>query len=303
MKKKQGNGFWAIVCLGVATVAVGAGSIILAGREHAGSTKLDVNEEYGSIKEARQNADGTYSVTITETGYNGEMIIEATYSSDGQTLLAYDVVSHRETENIGTRVDEGDYKAVLDGVRLPVTTAGLDISEILGTEQTNNGEKPELEDGVYTAKTEAAENGDYNYVTLTVKEGKVTEVVWDELTEGASKAELSARGEYVMRPIWKTQSESLGEYVVENQTTAGIMNEAGYTDAVSGVSIYVGGFVDLANQAMAQASKTGTIPDSFTEQGEATKVDVVSGATFSSKAVLRAINKGFVYLRDFVLNK
>ncbi len=36
---------------------------------------------------------------------------------------------------------------------------------------------------------------------------------------------------------------------------------------------------------------------------DATVVDVVSGATISSKAVIRAIDEGFVYLRDFVLNK
>ena len=108
----------------------------------------------------------------------------------------------------------------------------------------------------------------------------------------------------IMKPVWKTQSESLSAYVVENQTTSGIMNETGYTDAISGVSIYVGGFVDLANQALSQASENGEIPGgAATPAVDATNVDVVSGATFSSKAVLRAIDEGFVYLRDFVLNK
>jgi len=88
--------------------------------------------------------------------------------------------------------------------------------------------------------------------------------------------------------------------VVANQTTNGIQNEKGYTDAVSGVSIRVEGFVDLANQAIAQAkSAGGEVPAA--PAIDATNVDVVSGATFSSKAVLRAINEGFVYLRDFVL--
>ena len=106
-----------------------------------------------------------------------------------------------------------------------------------------------------------------------------------------------------MKPVWKTQSELLGAYVVEHQTTAGIMNETGYTDAVSGVSIYVGGFVDLANQALAQASENGEVPGVVAMPViDATNVDVVSGATFSSKAVLRAINEGFVFLRDFVIN-
>ena len=308
MKKKKDNGLRAVICLAVATIVVGAASIAVSKLENAGSVTLNITGASTKIKEARQNKDGTYTVVISENGYVGEMIIEATYSADGQTLVSYDVTSHTETENIGTQVDKDAYKAVLAGVKLPVTTSGLDISGILGLEQADTNAAATLKNGTYTAKTEATETGDYNYVTVTVENGKVTSVIWDEITGGASKAELAANGQYVMvegNPTWKDQSEALGAYVVANQTTDGIMNETGYTDAVSGVSIYVGGFVDLANQAMAQASGTnyyGFVGTPGETEG-ITNVDVVSGATFSSKAVIRAINEGFVYLRDFVLNK
>ena len=415
MKKKKDNGLRAVICLAAATILVGGASIAISNMEHAGSTTLELAGAGANIKEARQNADGTYTVVISENGYVGEMIIEATYSADGQTLLSYDVTSSTETENIGTKVDEDAYKAKLAGVKLPITTAGLDISGILGLEQ--NAEVTEtgaLKDGEYKAQAAADENGNYGFVTVTVNGGKVTSVVWDEMYGGESKAQLSVDGKYVMKPVWKTQAESLGAYVVENQTTSGIMNETGYTDAVSGVSIYVGGFVSLADQAIAKANgQDGTYtvegtPDDkgnygfvtvtveggkvtnvvwdemyggeskaqlsvdgkyvmkpvwktqaeslgayvvenqttagilnengytdavsgvsiyvggfvdLTNQAIAqaggeygfvgtpaedagiTKVDVVSGATFSSKAVIRAINEGFVFLRDFILNK
>jgi len=414
MKKKKDNGLKAVLCLAVATIAVGAASIAVSNMENAGSVRLDVAGADTKIKEARQNADGTYTVTIAESGYVGEMVIEATYSGDGQTLISYDVISHMETPDIGSKVDEDGYKEILAGRKLPVTTAGLDIAGILGLKQENvPGAEVVLKDGTYTVQSEADEKGDYAYATVTVENGKVTGVVWDEITGGVSKAQLSAEGKYVMKPVWKTQSESLsayvvenqttagimnetgytdavsgvsinvagfvdlvdqaismangqdgsytaeGEkddkgnygfvtvtieggkvtnvvwdelydgvskaqlsaegkyamkpvwktqseslsaYVVENQTTAGIMNEAGYTDAVSGVSIYVGDFVNLANQALSQASENGEIPGvAATPAIDATDVDVVSGATFSSKAVLRAIDEGFVYLRDFIL--
>ncbi len=425
MKKKKDNGLKAVIWLAVATIVVGGASIAISKMEHAGSTVLDVTGASSKIKEARQNADGTYTVVVSEDGYVGEMIIEATYSADGQTLVSYDVTSSEETENIGTKVDEDVYKAVLAGVKLPVTANGLDISGILGIEQGKAPAAGDLKDGVYKAQTEPDEKGNYGFVTVTVADGKVTSVVWDEMYGGASKAELAATGQYVMvegNPTWKDQSESLGAYVVANQTTDGILNEKGYTDAVSGVSIYVGGFVDLTNQAMAQAAATLQLKDgeykaqaepdekgnygfvtvtvadgkvtsvvwdemyggaskaelaatgqyvmvegnpTWKDQSESlgayvvanqttdgilnekgytdavsgvsiyvggfvdltnkaiaqageveygfvgtpaedagiTKVDVVSGATFSSKAVLRAINEGFVYLRDFVLNK
>lgn len=304
MKKKKDHGLRAVICLALATVVVGGASIAVSKLEHAGSVALDVTGANTKIKEARQNADGTYTVVISETGYVGEMMIEATYSADGQTLVSYNVTSHTETPDIGSKVNEAEYKTKFAGVKLPVTTSGLDISEILGfgQEEPVNDKGTALKNGTYTAKTEPTETGDYSYVTITVENGKVTSVIWDEITGGASKAELAANGQYVMaegNPTWKEQSESLGAYVVNNQTTDGIMNENGYTDAVSGVSIYVGGFVDLANQAMAQASGVVMPAPAI----DATNVDVVSGATFSSKAVLRAIDEGFVYLRDFILNK
>ena len=273
MKKKKDNGLRAVICLAAATILVGGASIAISNMEHAGSTTLELAGADANIKEARQNADGTYTVVISENGYVGEMIIEATYSADGQTLLSYDVTSSTETENIGTKVDEDAYKAKLAGVKLPITTAGLDISGILGLEQ--NAEVTEtgaLKDGEYKAQAAADENGNYGFVTVTVNGGKVTSVVWDEMYGGASKAELAATGQYVMvegNPTWKDQSEALGAYVVENQTTDGILNETGYTDAVSGVSIYVGGFVDLTNQAMAQASATVALKDGvYTAQSE-----------------------------------
>lgn len=304
MKKKKDNGLKAVILLAVATIVVGGASIAVSKLEHAGSVTLDITGADEKIKEARQNADGTYTVVISENGYVGEMLIEATYSADGQTLASYHVVSHTETEGYGSKVNEAEYKKKLAGVKLPVTTTGLEeglLSTVPGDGEPLNLAEV-LQDGTYIAKTEATETGDYNYVTVTVENSKVTSVVWDEITGGASKAELAANGQYVMvegNPTWKDQSEALSAYVVANQTTDGIMDETGHTDVVSGVSIYVGGFVDLTNQALAQAAGIVTIP----VETDATYVDVVSGATFSSKAVLRAINEGFLFLRDCVLNK
>ena len=285
MRKKKDDGLRAIICLAVATVAVGGASIavsrmdetpenygqvvesttgnnntgndkVTSSAESNGATKLDITGANAKITEAYKNTDGTYTVVIKEEGYVGEIVIEAVYSEDGQTLVSYDVLSHTETDGIGSKVDEDDYKALLAGVTLPVTANGLDISGILGikAEEPEGAEQVTFHDGKYTAQTKANENGDYSYVTVTVEGGKVTNVVWDEITGGASKAELSANGQYVMKPVWKTQSESLGKYVVENQTTEGIMNDKNRTDVVSGVSIKVDGFVSLVNQAIADAN-------------------------------------------------
>ena len=442
MKKKKDNGLRAIICLAVATVAVGVASIAVSKMDNAvdgqpqqqevvqGKT-LDIAGASAKIKEARLNADGTYTVVVAEEGFGGEMIIKAIYSADGQTLISYDVTSHGETPGYGSKVDEDAYKAVLAGIKLPVTAAGLDISGILGIVEEEVSDIPAdekeetsateaaLKDGVYKAQAPADDKGNYPFVSVTIEGGKITEVTWDEVYNGSLKSELSLTGKYVMKPVWDTQAKSVSQYVVDNQGTAGLLNENGYTDVVSGVSINVAGFAGLADQAIAkangadgvyevaaeadekgnyafvsvtiedgkitavtwdevyngslkselsltgkyvmkpvwdtqaksmcqyvvdnqttgglnlteagktdvvsgvsisvngftglveealkQASVTGTIPAPApavpAAKVDATVVDVVSGATISSKAVIRAINEGFVFLRDFILNK
>ncbi len=303
MKHKKDNGLRAILCLAAATLVTGGVSIAISRQENAGRVVLDITGASTKIKEAERNADGTYTLVVSENGYGGEMLLKIIYSADGQTLVSYDVIQHTETEGYGSKVNEKENKDKLAGVHLPVTTDGLDISAILGSGQEASGEEDiALTDGIYTGQTKKTETGDYNFAMITVENEKITAVVWDEIIEGASKAELSANGQYVMvegNPTWKEQSEALASFVVEHQTTDGIRNESGYTDVVSGVSIYVDDFVDLVNQAITQAKG---ISEAETEV-EATKVDVVTGATISSKAVLRAIDEGFVYLRDFVLEK
>ena len=292
-KNKKDNGLRAVICLAVATVAIGAASIAVSKMDNSpvqgtpqqgdqqnvqtGQTQqpttdqnqqtaqgkvLDITGANAKIKEARLNDDGTYTVVIAENGFGGEIIIEAIYSADGQTLVSYDVLSHSETPTIGSLVDEADYKAVLAGVKLPVTANGLDISaiigtveetpEVSGTEETTT-EAAALTDGVYTAQAEADEKGNYAFVSITVESGKIVAATWDEVYNGSLKSELSTTGKYVMKPVWDTQAKSVSQYVVDNQGTAGLLNEKGYTEVVSGVRMNVAVFAGLAGQAMAQA--------------------------------------------------
>ncbi|MBR6643837.1 MAG: FMN-binding protein, partial [Lachnospiraceae bacterium] len=242
-------------------------------------TSVVWDEMYGGESKAQLSVDGKY-------------VMKPVWKTQSESLGAY-VVENQTTAGI---MNETGYTDAVSGVSIYV---GGFVGLVDQAIAQANGQ-----DGTYTVEGDKDDNGNYGFVNVTIEGGKVTNVVWDEMYGGVSKAQLSVEGKYVMKPVWKTQAESLGTYVVENQTTDGILNEKGYTDAVSGVSIYVGGFVDLANQAIAQASENGEVPGGTPAPAiDATKVDVVSGATFSSKAVLRAINEGFVYLRDFILNK
>ncbi len=78
-----------------------------------------------------------------------------------------------------------------------------------------------LQDGTYEAKGETDDNGFADQVTMTVKDGKITEVNWDAIGEdGSKKSVMSESGEYTMTedgPTWAEQAKALAEALVENQ--------------------------------------------------------------------------------------
>ena len=173
-------------------------------------------------------------------------------------------------------------------------------------------EGAELSDGTYEAKTsEPDSNGFTEVVTLTVKDGAITEANWDAVTEdGSKKSIMSENGEYTMTengPTWKEQAEALAEALIENQSLAFLTTDAeGKTDAVTGVSISVNGFIDLATQCLEQASGIKAAEPEATEApaeeeapaaGEGTQIDAVSGATMSSTAAVNGINDAYNFLQ------
>ena len=228
--------------------------------------KVDLTGADASIVDAVKTAEGTYVLTIETTGYNESkpITLQVTYSADAQTVLGYEVVSHGETPGLGSNIEGADFKNQFAGVALPVYVPGMDMSafgestnEQEAEQETENEQTAEVlfKDGEYKVETEPSDDGSVVRVTMTVENGKIAKMTWDEGKEGAWKSELSANGQYVMKPIWKTQAERMCAYVVENQSTDGLnLNDSGKTDVVSGVSISVNGFVDLVNEAIAEAN-------------------------------------------------
>ena len=159
-----------------------------------------------------------------------------------------------------------------------------------------------LQDGTYEAKTETPDSNGYtDQVTITVADGKITEAVWESVdADGNKKSELSENGQYVMTedgPTWAEQSKALGAALVENQNLDFLTTDnQGKTDAVSGVSISVGGFVKLAQQCIDQAGGMESQGGSEGPQ-EGTEVDGVSGATISSTAAVKGINAAYEFLQ------
>lgn len=114
-------------------------------------------------------------------------------------------------------------------------------------------------DGVYYAEAdEYAGSGWKEVVGLTVEGGVITSVNWTGLNKdgGMDKKASSIAGKYGMmkggaQAEWHDQAAKAEQYLLEKQDPAAItLKDDGKTDAVSGVSITVSGFVDLVNKAL-----------------------------------------------------
>ncbi|HIT67425.1 MAG TPA: FMN-binding protein, partial [Candidatus Merdisoma merdipullorum] len=112
---------------------------------------------------------------------------------------------------------------------------------------------------------------------------------------------------------WAEQSQALANALIENQSLSFLNPDAeGKTDAVSGVSISVNGFISLAQQCIDQAAgiehpESMEAADAEEAEGaeaadtdasqNGTQVDGISGATRSSTAAVTAINEAYNFLQ------
>lgn len=160
--------------------------------------------------------------------------------------------------------------------------------------------------GSYRADSEGYSQGYRAFVEITVTDGRIAAVNWDAAKENSDttkKAESQA-GEYVMTEsglLWHEQAKTMEDALIALQNPARLAYDAdtGKTDAYAGVSIDVSDFVKLAAKALetAGAGNTGnTVENAASGSGE---VDGVTGATVSSKAVVRAANRAYEFVAAY----
>ncbi len=141
-------------------------------------------------------------------------------------------------------------------------------------------------DGLYYAEGEYdAKSGWKDVVALKVEAGKIVVVNWNGLHKdgGLDKKTASEKGFYGMKKAgavaeWHEQAVKAEQYLLEKQDPKAIVvKDDGSTDAISGVSIHVGGFVQLAEQALAAGTvESGPYKDG-TYFAEGAEFDAKSG--------------------------
>lgn len=101
------------------------------------------------------------------------------------------------------------------------------------------------------------EKEDTLITTVTFEEGKAVDVKIDvKQADGSMKKELAAAGKYPMAnetAPWNEQVEALEKFIVENDfdlSKITLTNDEGNTDAISGVTIKVGGYLEGVQKAL-----------------------------------------------------
>ena len=301
MKNKTVRGILALVVVTALSFGVILGSKALAKDTGAGaaSQEAKVLEELDTkgaenIQKAVKTDKG-YVVTVKKKGYASDIVMKVSFDKAGETVTAVEVTDQNETEGLGAKIADAEFLSQFEGVKAPVVLPGMKL-------ESDRLKGAVLEDGTYEVKGEPMD-GYTDQVSMTVKKKKITEVVWESVGEdGSKKSVLSETGEYVMTEdglTWKEQAEAMAAALVENQSLEFVnLNEQGKTDAVSGVSISVGGFVNLAQQCMNQAAGIEEAQEQEAEiPAEGTQVDAISGATVSSTAAVTAINDAYAFLQ------
>ncbi|MGI6019120.1 MAG: FMN-binding protein [Marvinbryantia sp.] len=312
MKNKELKGILALVVVTALSFGVIAGSKMLSQdmtdstANGTGNGGIEITEAFDvngseNIDAAGKTADG-YLVTVREKGYAGDIVLDVIFDGSGNKITNVSVVEQSETDGVGSKIADAEFLSQFAGIEAPVTFAGYAAAEDSNA-ALETLEGAALTDGTYTASTDTYDDSGFmDELTLTVKDGKITEVNWDAVTEdGTKKSVMSENGEYTMTedgPTWKEQAEALAAALVENQSLSFFtMDNAGKTDAVASVSISIGGFVNLAQQCLEQAAGIEAEKNSTDEAPAGTPIDAVSGATISSTAAVTAINNAYSFLQ------
>lgn len=317
------KGFFALAAVTLAAFILiwGVNSLTDSERQKTGNNKN--NEQKFNIAEYEKKDPGIleafqitdedneikgYKVDAAVKGYGGEMVVRSIFDEDGKELESVEIVSHSETEGVGSKIAENSFLKKFHEAKPPILLKGE--KERQNTPVKSNLKN--LKDGKYREDSDEYDsNGFKDIVTMTVKSGKIVNVTWDAVNkDGDTKNKLSLDGKYTMTedgPLWAEQAEAVERYVVTHQSLDKItVDGQGKTDAIASVSISVNEFLDLfedcvedAGGIVEKAEKTDDAPS----LSQGTEIDGISGATTSSKALISGINKAYDFLNNFILKK
>ncbi|GEM_PF-1008186 len=233
-----------------------------------GVTKIDLTYENGEIADLYINYDymheGNSKRALCEKGeYVMKEGEEFNWAQQVDKLTAFIKENKYDLSKVGSSEEKKTTDAV-SGVSIKVNGYVLAIQEAM--DLVEDGKLPANEDVKVYKYEEKGEKGT-TVVELTYSEDKPVDLFIDYIQDGKSKRELCAKGEYVMKEgeefTWAQQVDKLTAFIKESNfdlAKVGSSADVQTTDAVTGVSIKVNGYVSAVNEAMEQI-KAGTLAE------------------------------------------
>lgn len=221
----------------------------------------------GEIVEAEWNGahkeSGTDKITRSESGEYGMVEkggAQSRWYEQAENTEAY-LLETQDPTKIDYTSEEGHTDAI-SGVTIHVKEFFTLAEKALNKGPVGYGQ---WKDGHYHAEAPEFSHGYKATADITVVSGYIVAAAWDAISEegGKTKDEASKAGEYGMvengnaQAPWYEQAEKMEAYLMETQdpTEISYSDDDGNTDAVSGVSITVKEFFQLAQEALEGAKR------------------------------------------------
>lgn len=332
--KKDKTGIWVIALVITTVIVIIAALLIRRNLYSNDGEQMDISGyEDSGVTEAYHITDDVerYDVYVTVKGFGGDINSIVTIDAAAEKILKLEIVSHSESENYGAKVTESSFLKQFEGALLPIryneesgdsNDNKVDDADDTKNDMDQNGNEDNnydtsLQDGTYYAQASEYHNGYISEVTMVVRDSKICDVIWECTDEdGNTKRMLSQNGQYSMTVdglIWADQADNLAKYVIDNQGIDGLtIDDDGKTDMVSGVSISVDEFINLVSTCIEQAKSSSdgenqnidntdnTNAITSTTEKKGTVIDGISGATYTTKAIVKAIDAAYEYICDVV---
>ncbi len=252
----------------------------------------DAYKEGSDSTKKKDSQDGTY--VMTETGKKwheqAKIMEDALIQAGDPSKIVYSTDDGKTDAYAGVSVDVSAF------VKLAQNAVAQARGEVSATPIGG------YQDGTYKAEAAAYEQGYKYFVELTVKDGKITAVNWDAYEEDgdSTKKKDSQDGTYVMTETgkkWHEQAKIMEDALIQAGDPSKIVYNAddGKTDAYAGVSVDVSEFVKLATAALEEARVSQTSTANM-EAGD--EIDAMTGATISSKAIVKAANLAYLFVQS-----
>ncbi len=214
-------------------------------------TKVDwnaANKAAGKDKKTA-SADGDYGL-VAKGGAQAEWHEQA-------AVVEQYLVDNQSVDGINLLDEEGHTDSIT-GVSIHVGDFAALVEKALAQGPVGKGP---YTDGVHYAEaSDFGSSGWKDNVTITVINGNILAVNWNGTSKdgGKDKKTASIDGDYGMKnggaqSEWHEQAAAMEAYLLETQSPDQItMTAEGTTDAVTGVSIHVGDFVTLCQEALSK---------------------------------------------------